>query len=58
MFAFGFLEIFITTFKVPVYLLCGFPGGSDGRESACKAGDAGSVPGLERYPGEGHGNLL
>ena len=36
----------------------GFPGGSDGKESACNAGDPGSVPGLERSPGEGHGNPL
>ena len=36
----------------------GFPGGSDGKESACNAGDPGSVPGLGRYPGEGNGNIL
>ena len=36
----------------------GFPGGSDGKESACNAGDSGSVPGLGRYPGEGNGNIL
>ena len=36
----------------------GFPGGSDGKESACNAGDPGSVPGLARYPGEGNGNIL
>ena len=36
----------------------GFPGGSDGRESACNAGDLCSVPGLERCPGGGHGNRL
>ena len=34
----------------------GFPGGSDGKESACDAGGWGSVPGLERFPGEGNGN--
>ena len=28
-----------------------FPGGSDGKESACNAGDHGSVPGLGRSPG-------
>ena len=32
-----------------------FPGGSDGKESACNAGDLGSVPGLGRSPGEGNG---
>ena len=30
-----------------------FPGGSDGKESACNVGDPGSVPGLGRSPGEG-----
>ena len=35
--------------------LKGFPGGSDGIESACSAGDAGSIPGLGRSPGEGKG---
>ena len=32
--------------------------GSDGKESACNAGDPGSIPGLGRSPGEGNGNLL
>ena len=36
----------------------GFPGGSDGEESTCKAGDLASIPGLGRPPGGGHGNLL
>ena len=36
----------------------GFPGGSDGKESACHMGDLGSVPGLGRSPGGGHGNPL
>ena len=36
----------------------GFPGGSDGKEAACKAGDLGSIPGLGRSPGGGHGNPL
>ena len=36
----------------------GFSGGSDGKESACNAGDPGSIPGLERSPGEGNGNPL
>ena len=34
----------------------GFPGGSDGKESACNVGDLGSIPGSEISPGEGHGN--
>ena len=36
----------------------GFPGGSDGEESACSVGDLGSVPGLGRFPGEGKSFLL
>ena len=28
----------------------GFPGGSDGKESACNAGDLGSIAGLRRFP--------
>ena len=36
----------------------GFPGGSGGKESACSAGDPGSVPGLGRSPGEGKGYPL
>ena len=32
----------------PVFL--GFPGGSDGKESACNAGDLGSIPGLRKIP--------
>ena len=33
----------------------GFPGVSDGKESACNAGDPGLIPGLGRSPGEGNG---
>ena len=36
----------------------GFPSGSDGKESAYNVGDPGSIPGLERPPGEGNGNPL
>ena len=35
-----------------------FPGGSDGKESACSAGDQDSIPGLGRSTGEGNGNPL
>ena len=35
-----------------------FPGGSDGKKSACNAGDLGWIPGLERFPGGGCGNPL
>ena len=36
----------------------GFPGGSDGKESACNAEDLGLSPGSGRSPGEGNGNPL
>ena len=38
-----------------------FPGGLYGKESACNAGDPGSIPGLGRFPGEGnatHSSIL
>ena len=35
-----------------------FPGGSDGKASACNAGDPGPIPGSGRSPGEGNGNPL
>ena len=38
--------------------LVDFPGGSDSKASAYSAGDLGSIPGLGRLLGEGHGNLL
>ena len=36
----------------------GFPISPDGKESACNAGDPGSIPGSGRSPGEGNGNAL
>ena len=36
----------------------GSSGSSDGKESACNAGDLGLIPGLGRSPGGGHGNPL
>ena len=36
----------------------GFPGGSDDKESACNAGDPGSISGLGRSPADGNGNPL
>ena len=43
-------------FTIPT--LSGFPGGSDGEESACSEGDLGSIPGSGRSPGEGNSNPL
>ena len=37
------------------YFVTGLPGGSDGKESACNAGDLGSIPGSGRSPGKGNG---
>ena len=45
-------------YTVTSLVLWGFPGGSDGKESACDAGDPGSIPGLGRSPGEGCGNQI
>ena len=36
----------------------GFLGDSDSKESTCNAGDSGSIPGSERFPGEGNDNPL
>ena len=44
-----------------IYIYMGFPGGSDGKTSACNAGDTknvGSIPGSGRSPREGNGNSL
>ena len=37
------------------YASSGFPGGSDGKKSTCNERDLGSIPGLRRSPGGGHG---
>ena len=42
----------------PIQYSWGFPGGSDGKESACNEGDLDLIPGLGRSPGEGNGNPL
>ena len=42
---------------VSVHVL-GFPGGSEGKESACSAGYPSLIPGLGRSPGEGSGDKL
>ena len=43
------------------HLVClglSFPGGSDSKESTCRAGDSASISWLGRFPGEGNGNAL
>ena len=47
-----------TQFKLCTKDYMGFPGGLDGKESACNAGDPGSIPGSGRFLGEGNGNPL
>ena len=44
--------------KLPTPVFMAFPGGSAGKESACNAGDLGSIPGLGKSPGEGNGYPL
>ena len=44
--------------RLPIPVFMGFPGGSQGKESACNVGDLGLLPGLGRSPGDGHGNPL
>ena len=43
---------------VSVYHPFDFPDGSDGKESACNAGDLDLITGLGRFPGEVHGHPL
>ena len=39
-------------------MFLGFPGSSDGKESACSVGDLGLIPGMGRSPAGGSGNTL
>ena len=39
--------------RLPTPVFLGFPGGSDGKESACNAGDLGSIPWLGKSLEEG-----
>ena len=53
------LQYFVYTYILLLfYLNLIFPGGSEGKESACNTGDPGSIPGSGRCPGEGNGNPL
>ena len=42
----------------PQHPLLGFPHSTVGKESACKEGDQGLIPGSGRSPGEGNGNPI
>ena len=49
---------FFKDFEHYLQSIWGFPGGSDGKESACNEKDSGPIPGSARSPGQGHGNPL
>ena len=51
-------EILWRRARLPTPVFLGFPGGSDGKESAFNVGDLGTIPGLGRSPGEGNSYLL
>ena len=53
-----FTAAFFTIAKARKQPKCplGFPGGSNGKESACNVGDPGLIPGSGRSSGEGNGN--
>ena len=58
----AFIGIYLLLFSIGTqhllntsYILS-FPGSSASKESACSAGDSGSIPGLGRCSGGGHGN--
>ena len=51
-------HIHITIYKIKKVLPYSFPGGSDGKASACNMGDPDSIPGPGRSPGEVNGNPL
>ena len=53
-----FTLITLFFFKIIITYYLGFPGGSDGKESICNAGDLGLIPGFGRFPGGRHGNPL
>ena len=48
----------VNALSLHLYLLLGFPGGSDGKESACDDRYTGLIPGLGNSSGEGNGNPL
>ena len=53
-----YLYVNVCRKKQEIVLIFSFTGGSDGKESACNAGDPGSVSGSGRSPEEGNGNPL
>ena len=51
------MHIYVYVCIIHIYIW-GFPGGSDGKESACNAGDLGLIAGWGISPGEGNDNPL
>ena len=54
----GFMSCLVAESLGLLLMVVGFPGGSDGKESAYSAGDLGLIPGLGRSPGEENGYPL
>ena len=52
------MNLFLLLLFLFMYILMGFPDSSVGKESACNAGDPGSIPGSGRSAGEGKGYPL
>ena len=53
------VRVYCDSFRIfLMYPLKGFPGGSAVKNPRANAGDASSIPGLKRSPGEGNGNPL
>ena len=52
------LRATLSTYSIFMKPVRGFPGSSDGKQSACYVGDPGSIPGSGRSPGEGNDNSL
>ena len=52
------IDLHFNLFSHSILNIEGFPGGSDGKESACNVGDLGLIPGSGRSPEEGNGSPL
>ena len=55
---YSFIPKFISHLHCYILNTLAFPGGSEGKASACHVGDLGSIPGSGRSPGERNGNPL
>ena len=51
-------DLFMSFLIVLSEFFVSFPGGSDGKDSGCSAGDLDLIPGSRRSPRRGHGNPL